>query len=74
MKCCEGDKKICVIIPTYNNATTIRRVIEDVEKYCSSIIVVNDGSTDDTAEILQSIPLPLKLSLIPKTEERAMLL
>ena len=61
MKCCEGDKKICVIIPTYNNATTIRRVIEDVEKYCSSIIVVNDGSTDDSAEILQSIPLPIEV-------------
>lgn len=54
-------EKICVIIPTYNNATTIRRVIEDVEKYCSSIIVVNDGSTDNTAEILKSIPLPIEV-------------
>jgi 1-acyl-sn-glycerol-3-phosphate acyltransferase len=59
-------EKICVIIPTYNNATTIRRVIEDVEKYCSSIIVVNDGSTDDTAEILQSIPLPIEVISYPK--------
>ena len=59
-------EKICVIIPTYNNATTIRRVIEDVEMYCSSIIVVNDGSTDDTAEILQSIPLPIEVISYPK--------
>lgn len=58
-------EKICVIIPTYNNATTIRRVIEDVEKYCSSIIVVNDGSTDDTADILQSIPLPIEVVSYP---------
>lgn len=58
-------EKICVIIPTYNNATTIRRVIEDVEKYCSSIIVVNDGSTDDTAAILQSIPLPIEVVSYP---------
>ncbi len=58
-------EKICVIIPTYNNATTIRRVIEDVEKYCSSIIVVNDGSTDDTANILQSIPLPIEVVSYP---------
>lgn len=58
-------EKICVIIPTYNNATTIRRVIEDVEKYCSSIIVVNDGSTDDTAAILQSIPSPIEIVSYP---------
>lgn len=58
-------EKICVIIPTYNNATTIRRVIEDVEKYCSSIIVVNDGSTDDTAAILQSIPSPIEVVSYP---------
>lgn len=58
-------EKICVIIPTYNNATTIRRVIEDVEKYCTSIIVVNDGSTDDTAAILQSIPSPIEVVSYP---------
>lgn len=58
-------EKICVVIPTYNNATTIRRVIEDVEKYCSSIIVVNDGSTDDTAAILQSIPSPIEVVSYP---------
>ena len=58
-------EKICVIIPTYNNVTTIRRVIEDVEKYCSSIIVVNDGSTDDTAAILQSIPSPIEVVSYP---------
>ena len=58
-------EKICVIIPTYNNATTIRRVIEDVEKYCSSIIIVNDGSTDDTAAILQSIPSPIEVVSYP---------
>ena len=58
-------EKTCVIIPTYNNATTIRRVIEDVEKYCSSIIVVNDGSTDDTAAILQSIPSPIEVVSYP---------
>lgn len=61
MNCREEDKKICVIIPTYNNATTVMRVIEDVEKYCRSIIVVNDGSTDQTAAILQSCPLPIEV-------------
>ena len=40
-------------------------MIEDVEKYCSSIIVVNDGSTDDTAAILQSIPSPIEVVSYP---------
>lgn len=42
----------CVIIPTYNNAATIRTVIEGVARYTDNIIVVNDGCTDDTDAIL----------------------
>lgn len=46
----------CVaIIPTYNNDGTIRQVICDVQHYISDIVVVNDGSTDKTADILQTI-------------------
>ena len=44
-----------VVIPTYNNAGTIAQVIADVKEYASDIVVVNDGSTDQTAEILQGI-------------------
>ena len=44
---------IVVIIPTYNNDKTLASVIEDVGKYCQDIMVVNDGSTDNTADILQ---------------------
>jgi glycosyltransferase involved in cell wall biosynthesis len=43
----------CVIIPTYNNAATLQKVIDGVRQYCSDIIVVNDGSTDQTTEILK---------------------
>ncbi len=42
----------CVIIPTYNNATTIEQVILGVLEYTNDIIVVVDGSTDNTIEIL----------------------
>ena len=44
-----------VIVPTYNNNGTIAAVIEDLKKYASDIMVVNDGSTDNTAEILSNI-------------------
>lgn len=44
--------KICVIIPTYNNAGTLQRVISDVLEYSDDVLVVNDGSTDATPDIL----------------------
>lgn len=44
---------ICVIIPTYNNAGTLARVLTDVLEYAPDVIVVNDGSTDNTAEVLR---------------------
>ena len=42
----------CVIIPTYNNDKTLLNVIERVIQYTPNVIVVNDGSTDRTAQIL----------------------
>jgi glycosyltransferase involved in cell wall biosynthesis len=44
----------CVIVPTYNNHKTLRKVLDSVLDYTSNIIIVNDGSTDETFEILQS--------------------
>jgi glycosyltransferase involved in cell wall biosynthesis len=46
----------CVLMPTYNNAGTLRKVIQGVLDYCDDVIVVNDGSTDGTAEILKDFP------------------
>lgn len=43
---------IAIIIPTYNNVKTISEVICSVKKYNKQIIVINDGSTDGTGEIL----------------------
>ena len=43
---------ICVVIPTYNNAKTLAQVVDGVLRYTNNIIVVNDGSTDDTPQVL----------------------
>jgi glycosyltransferase involved in cell wall biosynthesis len=45
-------QKCCVIIPTFNNCRTLASVIHGVLKFSNDIIVVNDGSTDDTGLIL----------------------
>ncbi len=44
--------KYCIIVPTYNNDKTLINVLEDVLKESQNIIVVDDGSTDTTKEIL----------------------
>lgn len=49
-------KKVCVIIPTYNNHKTLKRVIDGVLQYTTNVIVVNDGSTDTTFDIINSYP------------------
>lgn len=46
----------CVLIPTYNNEKTLKRVIDGVLEFVPEkfVIVVNDGSTDATGELLTS--------------------
>ena len=48
------DLRCCVIIPTYNNAGTLSAVIDETLEYCADVIVVNDGCTDGTAQIIGS--------------------
>jgi len=47
--------RCCIILPTYNNAGTLARVIEEVREWCADVFVVNDGSTDETHDILQEL-------------------
>ena len=46
--------KVCVVMPTYNNGGTLRDVVERTLSFCADVIVVNDGCTDNSAEILAS--------------------
>lgn len=47
-----SEKNICVLVPTYNNEKTLRRVIDGILQYTRDIIIVNDSSTDSTPVIL----------------------
>lgn len=48
------DYKCCIIIPTYNNAKTLPRVLNGVLEYSQDVIVINDGATDKTPQILEA--------------------
>lgn len=62
-----NDLNICVLIPTYNNERTLKRVIDGVLKYTNNILIVNDGSTDSTAQILENYT-QLDQILVPKNK------
>ena len=47
------EQHCCVLIPTYNNQKTLEKVITDTLAYTNHIVVVNDGSTDTTPQILE---------------------
>ena len=49
------DRGICIIIPTYNNEKTIVEVVQRAMEQCRDVIVVNDGSTDATTELLHAV-------------------
>ncbi len=50
------DINACVLVPTYNNAKTLGRVLSGILAYTGpgKILVVNDGSTDHTKEVLNA--------------------
>src|SRR2546421_6591177 len=44
------DSKILVAIPAFNEGATIGSVVLKARQFASEVVVVDDGSTDDTAE------------------------
>lgn len=50
---------IAVLVPAYNEANTIREVVEQALQQCAQVIVVDDGSQDGTAQQLDGLPVTL---------------
>ncbi len=49
------ERGVCVVIPTYNNGKTIGDVVRQCKEECDDIIVVDDGCTDSTRDVLRGI-------------------
>ena len=50
-----NDLKTCVIVPVYNNAGTIKDIVQRTLKFCKDVIVVDDGSTDGSSDSLEEL-------------------
>jgi glycosyltransferase involved in cell wall biosynthesis len=54
-----GRDEYVLVIPAYNESSTIRKVVQGALRYFGTVIVVDDGSSDDTAEKLSNLPVTL---------------
>src|SRR5690348_6097170 len=50
---------IAVVIPALNEALRIRGVVEGALAECPNVILVDDGSDDDTVAQLEGLPVTL---------------
>jgi len=54
-----ADDGVWIVIPAYNEARTIRALAQAALALCVRVLVVDDGSSDGTAEQLHGLPLTL---------------
>lgn len=51
--------RFAIVIPAYNEQTTIKNIALRALKQCNKVIVVDDGSTDNTIKELQGLDIEL---------------
>lgn len=59
----DSDMRVSVVIPAYNAARFLQEAVESVRKQTSlvhEVIIVDDGSTDDTAQVVVSLGQDIK--------------
>ena len=45
--------KICAVIPAFSNEPTIVKVVEETRRHIDHVLVIDDGSTDNTAHLAE---------------------
>lgn len=55
---------VLIAIPVYNEVGYVRGILDRVRDYADNILLIDDGSTDGTPEILQELREPMGLDII----------
>lgn len=55
------EKRIAVVVPSYNNASTVVGVLRELLCYSEDVILVDDGCTDGTLELVGAAHLPVDI-------------
>ena len=50
-----NNKTIAVVVPAYNEENQIRKVIEHMPDFVDRIVIVDDGSKDNTVSVVKQI-------------------
>ena len=57
-----GGLRVCVVMPAYNAARTLERTVAELDRaVVDRILVVDDASADDTAEVARRLGLDLRV-------------
>jgi len=49
------DQSVCLVIPAFNEATQLPLLLPDVPDFIDHIVIVNDGSSDGTQEVVEQL-------------------
>lgn len=47
--------RCCLLVPTFNNPLTVRKVVEEARRYLTDVVVVDDGSADAGRRVCEAL-------------------